>query len=229
MLLGGRQSDLKQVAVVTRNRHFTKLFLSILADWKFIAVTDLSEAKVVFAEHGLTLPEACGEVIWLTSMPLAKGHYLEIPISLPRLYRLLESEFFPTPRRHIRVAVDLDVDLRIEGERLSGRLLSLSNRGGRIECPRELSRGGMLHLDVNCSGRSLKIPVEVLYCIPPGDSAGRLLPQVGILFKFAGERDSDLISHYVLKTCIETACARSGVAFNDPCVNWLELPDEPRG
>jgi len=229
MLLGVRQSQLKQVAVVTRNRQFTKLFRSILADWKIISVDDLSEAKVVFAEHGLALPADSGEVVWLTSMPLAKEHYLEIPISLTRLYNLLETQFFPTPRRHIRVVVDLDVDLRIENNWLTGRLLSLSDRGGRIECPMELSRGGLLHLDLNLAGKRLRIPAEVLYCIPSGDSPGHLQPQVGILFKPDRERDFNLIRHYVLKTCIETACARSGVAFNDPCVSWLELPDDPWG
>jgi len=229
MLLGGRQSQLKQVAVVTRNRQFTKLFRSILADWKFISVDDLSAAKVVFAEHGLSLPADTGEVVWLTSMPLEKEHYLEIPICLTRLYTLLESQFFPTPRRHIRVVVDMDVDLRIENNWLTGRLHSLSDRGGRIECPRELPRGGMLQLDLNLAGKRLRIPAEVLYCIPAGDSPGRLQPQVGILFRPAEERTFNLIRHYVLKICIETACARSGVAFNDPCVSWLELPDDPWG
>ncbi len=53
MLLGGKQSEIRAVAVVTRNQQFRRLFSSILADWKYTVVEDLTTAKVVFAERGL--------------------------------------------------------------------------------------------------------------------------------------------------------------------------------
>ena len=42
MLLGEKQSEIKQVAVVTRDQQFNRLLSSVLAEWKFIAVEDLT-------------------------------------------------------------------------------------------------------------------------------------------------------------------------------------------
>ena len=162
MLLGGKQADIKQVAVVTRNQKFTRLLSSILADWKFFTVDDISEAKVVFAERGVELPGYDGQVVWLTPLPLSEGSFLTIPISLTSLYHLLEIHLFPTPRRHIRVAMEIVVDLRLENNWLEGRLVSLSDRGGRITCTHEIPRGKLLELELKLAGRVFRMPSEVL-------------------------------------------------------------------
>ena len=114
MILGDKPSEIKQVAVITRSQQFSKLLTSILADWKFFAVEDLSAATVAFVERGVELPDHDVQVVWLTSMPLEKGDFLTTPISLSELYLLLQAHFFPTPRRNIRVAMDIPVELKIE-------------------------------------------------------------------------------------------------------------------
>ena len=166
MLLGGKQADIKQVAVVTRNQDFRRLLSRILADWKFFTVDDVSAATVIFAERGLELPAHDGQVVWLTPMPLSEGSFLTIPISLTRLYHLLEVHFFPTPRRHIRVAMETVVDLKIDNDWMEGCLISLSDRGARITCANEISRGQLLHVELKLAGRTLRFHAEVLYCVP---------------------------------------------------------------
>ena len=224
LLLGGKQSAIKQVAVVTRNQQFKRLLASILADWKFFAVEDASAATVVFVERGLDLPEPAAEVVWLTPMPLSEGDFLMIPISLTELYFLLETRFFPTPRRHIRVNLETMLDLKIGNEWLEGQLASLSVRGGRFNCAREISRGTELTLDLRLDGDMLRIPSEDLYCIPAGDSPGRRQPQIGVLFKPADVAMFELLKRFIEKTCIEYACAREGVSLHDPCLSWLDMP-----
>jgi len=227
MLLGGKKSNLKQVAVVTRNLQFNKLLSSILADWKFFAVENLSAAKVIFAERGIVLPEHNGQVVWLTPMPLAEGSFLETPISLTLLYHLLETHLFPTPRRHIRVVMDTDVDLKIEDEWFDGCLLSLSGRGGRIECTREIPQGKALKVSVKLAGKVLIIPAEVLYCIPAGDFPGRLQPHVGVRFKSSNGHEFEMLRRFIEMTCIKSACAREDIKLTDPCVSWLDMPADP--
>lgn len=73
MLLGGEGSEIKEVAVATRNQQFWQLLSSILAEWKVFSVTDLAEARVVFAERGIDLPDLAAEVVWLTPQPLPQG------------------------------------------------------------------------------------------------------------------------------------------------------------
>ena len=118
MLLGGKQSEIKPVAVVTRDQQFNRLLSSILAEWKFTAVADPSVAKVVFAEQGIDLPELGGEVVWLTRQPLPGCRFLTTPISLTKLYNILETECFPTPRRHIRISIEVQVDVCYQPRRI---------------------------------------------------------------------------------------------------------------
>ena len=224
MLLGGKQSEIKQVAVITRSQQFNKLLASILADWKFFAVEELSAATVAFVERGVELPDPDVQVVWLTPMPLEKGDFLTTPISLSELYLLLEAHFFPTPRRNIRVAMEMSVELKIKSEWLEGQLASLSNRGGRLTCAKEIPRGTELTLEVKLEGEILRIPSEVLYCIPAGDSPSRLQPQVGVLFKPTNIEVFELLKRFIEKTCIECACAREGISLNDPCLSWFAMP-----
>lgn len=224
MLLGGKQSEIKQVAVVTRNPQFNKLLASILADWKFFAVEDLSAAKVIFVERGLDLPDHDAQVVWLTPMPLSEGDFLTIPISLTELYLCLEARFFPSPRRNIRVAMETEVDLKIENSWLQGRLISLSDRGGRICCASEIPRGRQLNLEVKLAGKMIRLPAEVLYSIPAGDSPGRLEPQIGVLFKPSKAEEIESLRIFIEKICIESACARENISLNDTCLSWIDMP-----
>lgn len=227
MLLGGKQAGIKQVAIVTRNADFNRLMASILAEWKFFTVEDPASATVVFAERGLDLPEEFGDVVWLTPMPLAEGTFLTTPISLTGLYHLLEKEFFPSPRRHVRIAIEAAVDIQLDNAWHDGQLISLSDRGGRIVCPREIPRGTTLLLQTRLGGQFLQVPAEVLYCIPAGDAPGRACPQVGVLFKPAETKVIDQLRGYIEKVSVESACARENIPLNHPCLSWLDVPGDP--
>ncbi len=225
-LLGGKPPDTKQVGVLTRNPQFKKLLASILAEWKFVTVDDLAAARVAFVERGLELPPQVGEVVWLTSMPPAEGSFLVPPISLSHLYHLLEAQFFSTPRRHIRVAVDLAISLDIDGTWLEGRLLSLSGRGGRIACPHEMPRGRSMNLQVTLDGRVQSLVAEVIYSLPAGDAQMNSQPQVGVLFKPCSDQQFEVLRQFIEKTCIVRACTREGITLHDPCLSWLDVPAE---
>lgn len=229
MLLGGRQAEIKQVAIVTRNPQFKKLLSSILAEWKFFTVDDPATASVVFVERGMPLPAEESAVVWLTPLPLAGGNSLVTPISLSSLYHLLETQFFPTPRRHIRVAMEDLLDVRFDDVWLVGRLTSLSERGGRFVCPVEIPRGSALLLEVKLAGKPLRMAAEVLYCIPAGDSPDRPQPQIGVLFKPSTAREFPLLRGFVEKTCVECARIRENISPHDPCLSWLDVPADPWG
>ncbi|NIP49097.1 MAG: hypothetical protein GWO30_03495, partial [Gammaproteobacteria bacterium] len=107
------------------------------------------------------------------------------------------------------------------------KLISLSDRGGRIVCESEISRGTQAQLDLKLSGRQLQVPVEVLYCIPAGDAPGRSKPQAGLLFKPANEKLINTLRRYIEKRSVEAACAKEDIALNDPCVSWIDVPLDP--
>lgn len=227
MLLGGGKTNIKQVAVITRNLKFNKLLSSILADWRFFAVEDLSAAKVIFAERGIELPAHNAQVIWLSPMPLSEENSLETPICLTTLYYLLEAHLFPTPRRHVRIAMEVDIDLKVEDDWYDGKLISLSDRGGRIACTPQMPRNKSLDVAVKLAGRVLRIPAKVLYYIPAGDFPGRSQPHIGVLFKSHDGHEFEVLRRFIEKTCIERACVREDIQRTDPCLSWLDVPEDP--
>ena len=227
MLLGGKQAEIKQVAVETRSQQFTQLLSSILAEWKFFSVEDLTEARVVFAEQGIELPDLAAEVVWLTLQPLSEGRCLTTPLSLSQLYTLLETEYFPTPRRHIRIAIEAQVNVCLDSAWQECRMVSIAERGGRIVCQEELQRGTSLQLEMQIEGKLLQLPAEVLYSIPAGDLSCRSLPQAGVLFRPTDDRVIKMLRRFIEKTCVESACAREGISLEDPCLSRVDFIDDP--
>ena len=106
-------------------------------------------------------------------------------------------------------------------------MVSLADRGGRIVCQREIPRGTMLQLETSIAGKFLQLPAEVLYCLPAGDVPPYSSPQVGVLFKPADNRLIDMLRHQIEKICVEAACAREGISFDDPCLSWVDFVDDP--
>lgn len=228
-LLEGDPAAVRTVAVVTRSKNFKKLFASILSDWKYQIVDDLDAARLIFAERGLALPSGVGDVVRLTPMPQVEGAFLTTPISLTGLYNLLEDHFFAAPRHHIRVSMDVAINLSLGEASLPGRLLTISGRGARIACGREMPRGSLLRLEIPLDGKVWTLPAEVMYTIPAADVTRDSQPQVGVLFKPADDRQYQLLRGFIEKTCLEVACARAGIALNDPCLSWLDVPIGPWG
>ncbi len=107
------------------------------------------------------------------------------------------------------------------------KLVSLSDRGARMVCENELPRGTQVQIDLKLSGRQFQVPAEVLYCIPAGDAPGRSRPQVGLLFKPADGKLINMLRRYIEKRSVEAACAREDIALNDPCLSWIDVPQDP--
>jgi hypothetical protein len=223
MLLGEREQREKPVAVVSRNPQLGKLIDSILEDWSFHPVDDPRQAKVVFIEYGIEPPDVDAPLVRLTPLPMAEGSFLTIPISLTRLFHLLEVHFFPTPRRHIRVSMAAEVELGIDNDWFQGRLVSLSDRGGRILHAHEVPRGKQVKLGLKMEGERLLVPAEVIYCVPAGDSPGRQQPNVGVLFKPERKQLIDRIRHFIEKSCLERACEKAGISRKDSCLSWIDV------
>ncbi len=227
MLLGGSSSNTRAIAIVVRNPLVKRLLSSILADWKFETVDDLMAARIVLVERGLALPEHEASVLWLSPMPLADVNFLMVPISLTRLYCQMEAHFFSNLRQHLRVAMDISADLQYDGRWHEARMISLSPRGCRFLCDVELPRKTPVTIEMKLAGKVIRTAAEVLYCVSASDSPGRQQPKVGVVFKPAEEQVFESLSRFVEKSTVEIACARAGIAFNDPCVNWIDFADDP--
>ena len=105
--------------------------------------------------------------------------------------------------------------------------LGVPERGGRFVCQDELPRGTVLQLEMQVAGKLLQLPAEVLYSIPAGDTSCRSLPHVGVLFRPTDDRLITMLRRFIVKTCVESACAREGIALDDPCLRRVDFIDDP--
>ena len=187
---------------------------------------NIAEASVVFVERGLDASAAPERLVWLSSMPTDEP-FLDVPISLTKLYHMLEEDFFPSPRRHIRVPMACEAYLQVHGAWLPVTLVSLSDRGGRFKCASELSRKQLTTLEMTLDRRNLRLPAEVLYTIPAGDTPGREDAQFGVLFKPLDEQICDALRLFIERTCVARACAVLELKMNDPSLSWIDVATDP--
>ncbi|MDT8440150.1 MAG: PilZ domain-containing protein [Desulfuromonadales bacterium] len=228
MLLDNREdSSSRQVAVAGRNPLLRDLLGEIFAEWGFSLVAVDRNPEVIFVEYGLPEPAGASRIIWLTPLPRDDGASLLVPLSLTRLYHLLESELYPSPRRHIRTGINLSVELKLDGRWYQGRLISLSDRGGRLVFEQTLPSRQELTLEIRLGRQLLRQPCTVLYSIPAGDTPGRQQPQLGLLFKPVTTETCQTIRQYIEHLCLERALSRLGLDPQHPVTSWFDLGGTP--
>ena len=223
MLLEQRAGGGGKVSVLTRNERFNRLLQAILGEWHFITDAGAASLDILLLERGLPAPGGAHRIVWLTPMPLGTEAHLEVPLSLTALYHLLEKQFFPQPRHHIRLPIDQPIDINVRGVWLVGRMMSISDRGARITCPALLPKGEQLQLDFKLENYPLRVSAEVLYDIPAGDGSGREHPQAGLVFLQLKPALHQALRRFIERCLIDLGCAKSGVAPNDPCLSWFDL------
>ena len=223
MLLEQRAGGGGKVSVLTRNERFNRLLQAILEEWHFITDAGAASLDILLLERGLPAPEGAHHIVWLTPMPLGTEAHLEVPLSLTALYHLLEKQFFVEPRHHIRLPVDLPVDLNVRGVWLVGRMLSISDRGARITCPALLPKREQIQLDFKLENYPLRVSADVLYEIPAGDGSGREHPQAGLVFHSLKPALGQALRRFIERSFVDLGCSKSGISPIDPCLSWLDL------
>jgi len=228
MLLDKKERSKRCVAVLTRNSEVSRLLMALFEGWKFEVTNHLSSADLVFVEWGITENLPNDKRVWLAPLAVEERH-LRIPLSLAALHRCLEEHFFPKPRTQMRISLKLPAQLFVSGQMLPVELLSLSGRGARLTCPREISQGESLSVEVVLAGRRLQLPARVLYQLPAGDVSRGQMGQLGVLFQLKDVWLSTALSLYVERVCAEKACALVGISPQDACLSWLAVPNDPWG
>ena len=225
LLSGTKQIKTRQVAIVTRNPILQKLLTVLLGDWGFSVVELNAEPGVVCIEHGLAEPTFATRTVLLTPMPVSDRSCLQVPLSLTRLYHLLEDEFFPSPRRHIRVNTEIDADLQIDGAWQPGRILSLSDRGCRVAYDYELPAKQSMTIEFRLGERRMRLVAQALYCIPAGETSSRAKPQIGLQFKPIDPVLCEVLRACIELRCLERAMKKIGVDLTHSVRSWFDIED----
>jgi len=224
-----RESGPRQVLVRTRQAAVAELLRAILREWHYLTAPAPTGRKVALVEYGLPVPDGVDHTLWMSPRPLATAAHLAVPLSLSALYRELHAGFFQPPRRYLRLAMDLPVQLERSGVSLEGQLLCLSVRGSRIACYASLPIGESWQLNATLGGYPLQIRAEIIYIIPPGDVPGKEQSQYGMQFKPFPPELCRAVCRYVEGILVERACEQTGIANDDPVLTWFDTSAKPWG
>lgn len=216
-----------RVVVQTRLPAVTCLLQAILKEWHVCTEPGPADQTVALVEQGLPAPAGVRQTLWLAPSPVDTPSRLSLPLSLTALYQALQGWFFPAPRRYLRLALDQPAQLELRGVRLAVRLLSLSERGGRVACPVPLPHGEILQLAVQLGAYPLHVAAQVIYTIPAGDLPGSAPPQAGLLFRPLPPALGLAIHRHVERGLVERACRQVGLASDDPALDWFDTVAAP--
>jgi hypothetical protein len=216
-----------RVAVQSRLPAVKSLLQAILKEWHFCIEPGPANQTVALVEQGQVAPDGVRHTLWFTPKPFDTASQLALPLSLTALYHALQCWFFPAPRRYLRLPLDQPAQLELRGASLNGRMISLSERGGRVAVPALLTKGEMLQLTVQLDGYLLATAAQVIYTIPAGDLPGGQPPQAGLLFRPLPPQLGEAIHHHVERSLLERASRQVGIASDDPAFSWFDTVAAP--
>ena len=217
----------ERVAVQVRSPVVAHLLRTILAEWHFCVEPGPAGQTVALAEAGLPAPEGVRHTLWISPAAAGATAQLTLPLSLTSLYQALQGWFFPSPRRYLRLSLDRPAQLELRGAGFSARLVSISERGGRVAGPARLPMGETLQLTVNLDGYLLQAAAQVIYAIPAGDLPGGPPPQAGLLFKPLRAELAQALHRHVERTLLSRAAMLVGLADADPAWRWFDTVADP--
>lgn len=207
------EAESKQVALQIETPDFARLLEAVLEVWGYAVVPESCEPGMLLIEQG-----GAGEkelaVIRLGS---ASGvTRLSLPLVLAQLWAQLEQRFHQPARQHLRVALDLEVEVVARNRFCAARLQSLSDMGGRLVLDRELVRDEGLLLRLAIGPQVFQIGARVIYALHRSDGEHF---EIGMLFPGVEAGVRQALRHFIGQQILAAALARAG----EPGRGGLEL------
>ncbi|ALC15346.1 hypothetical protein DSOUD_0557 [Desulfuromonas soudanensis] len=176
----------RRIALRIDGRGLQAVLGAILREWRYEVVVD-GPCELILADEGAGTPAGDGPVLRLgTPGPLS------FPLSLEALWQALESRFHLRPRRHLRITLPQDIEVRQGRLRQVSSLVSLSPRGGRFAYPREVARGEEVELRLPIGEADLTLGARVIYAVPLGEWQSGPDYNVGVVFDRQEEKQKTL-------------------------------------
>lgn len=214
------QTEEKRVWLRVRQPALQAFLAELLNQWQYQPCDEYVADGLLLAEEGALEPPANQQTIWLSSSAYATGGRLRFPLEIFELYALLERRYHTPPRRHLRLNVELPCRLMIEAFADTAVMASLSDRGCRVLCQRELVRDQRLSLEFSLGERPITLAAKVIYCVPRYRGSELLNYDLGLLFdRIDREGQQKLLDYIVASYFIRVGQQLAPASFSEalPC------------
>ena len=188
-----------------------KVLRSLLRQWHF----DLTESSTkeglhltAPSPHQLTLHGPAG---LLTSLPF--------PLRIEELWRAVEGPFYPFPRAHIRLNLEQALLLHLRGQYEETSLSSLSDRGMRFFCKRELVPEEELEVEMELEGEVLRLKGTVIYAQSRTDCW-----ETGVVFQHITPAERLRVRNFIVRTLLTRARSEVGEDSFHEASGFFYLP-----
>lgn len=176
------KAEEKRVWLCVRQPAFQVFLAELLSQWQYQPCDEYVADGLLLAEEGVLEPPANQQTIWLSSSAYASSSCLQLPLQIFELYALLERRYHTPSRRHLRLNVELPCRLTIDNSAADAGMVSLSDRGCRVICQRELVREQRLSLEFTLGERPITLATKVIYSVPRYHGSELLNYDLGLLF-----------------------------------------------
>ncbi|MEJ2698120.1 MAG: PilZ domain-containing protein [Desulfuromonadales bacterium] len=177
MLLQVESLPRKPISVQTGNETNCRLLQTLLAEWRYEIVSELTPKGLLLTEEGSPV-----SALRLSSPSTGRTESIALPLSVEILARTLSAFFHRQPRQHLRIQLSLPFTLKRGQEKEDGFLVSLSDRGCRFRSGRDLARGEEVELFGRLGEGEWHLRGWVIYVVPHGESTGPG-SDIGVVFE----------------------------------------------
>lgn len=197
-------AESKQVALQVETPGFARLLGAVIEIWGY-------EVVAADADPGMLLIEQGGEgekELAAIRLGSASGvSRLGLPLVLAQLWAQLEQRFHQPARQHLRVALELEVEVVARNRFSAARLQSLSDMGGRLVLSREMLRDEGLLLRLPIGPQVFQISARVIYSFHRG---GGEEFEIGVLFQGVEAEVRRILRQFIGRQVLVAALTRAG-------------------
>ncbi|MGE4579518.1 MAG: PilZ domain-containing protein [Desulfuromonadales bacterium] len=184
---------------------------SLLQQWHF----DLTESSTK-ARMQLTAPSSRQLTL---HGPAGLSTHLSFPLRIEELWRAVEAPFYPFPRAHIRLNLELALLLNLRGQREETSLSSLSDRGLRFLCGRELVPEEEVEAEMELEGEVLRLQGTVIYAQSRANGW-----ETGAVFQHITPAERLRVRNFIVRTLLARVRSEVGEDSFHEAVGYFHLP-----
>jgi PilZ domain len=222
------QSKQRRVWLQIRQPALQAFLEVMLRDWRYQPCDEFVADGLLLAEEGTLEPPPNQQTVWLSHSTVPAGEGLQFPLDITELRAQLERCYHNPPRRHLRLVMEMPCELSIPGRRVKATIISLSDRGCRLNCAFELARGVQAGLRVELAGHPFRLLGKVIYCADRYFAEKESYYDLGLHFVDRGQEQRAALLDFIVASNIIRAKARLPAEVSAAALSWFVLNDGVR-
>lgn len=199
-------AESQQVALRIETPGFARLLGAVIEIWGYEIVAESADPGMLLIEQGGVGEKELAAIRLGGASGVSR---LGLPLVLAQLWGQLEQRFHQPARQHLRVALDLEVEVVARNRFSAARLQSVSDMGGRLILSREMVRDEGLLLRLPIGPQVFELNARVIYSLHRGQGEGF---EVGVVFQRVETEARRILRHFIGQQILAAALARAGEA-----------------